>query len=143
MDHCNDSRKKYDKWREGLTRSPYRTINTTCEILKDLIKATKAAYEKFDKYYNVQSDYAIAALVLDPRLNVSYYLDEDNPASSEQAESAKTEIMHYFNMYHKPKGTPGNAISCTSHPLDDIDRIYKKRKVAATLGGNCEVRRRY
>jgi hypothetical protein len=72
-DHCNESGTKYNNWRKGLTRSPYRTISSTCEVLKDLIQASKAAYKKFDKYYNIQSDYAIAAVVLDPRLNVSYF----------------------------------------------------------------------
>lgn len=140
MDHCNESQTKYDNWRKGLTRSPYRTINRTCEVLKDLIQATKAAYEKFDKYYNIQSDYAIAAVVLDPRLNVSYYLDENNPATLEQAESAKTEVQHYFDINYKPKEIPGNAINSYSQQLEDIDRIYKKRKLVG-LGGNCEVRR--
>ena len=140
MDHCNGSQTKYDNWRKGLTRSPYRTINRTCEVLKDLIQATKAAYEKFDKYYNIQSDYAIAAVVLDPRLNGSYYLDENNPATLEQAESAKTEVQHYFDINYKPKEIPGNAINSDSQQLEDIDRIYKTRKLVS-LGGNCEVRR--
>jgi hypothetical protein len=83
-------------WSKGAARSPYRSINSTSDILKDLIQATKSAYDKFDKYYNIQSEYAISALVLDRRLNVSYYFDENNPASSEQMESAKAGVLHYY-----------------------------------------------
>jgi hypothetical protein len=103
-----------------------------------LIQASKAAYEKFDKYYNIQSDYAIAAVVLDPRLNVSYYLDENNPATLEQAESAKREVLHYFDINYKSEEFC-NVIYRNSQPLEDIDRIYKKPKLVS-LGGTCEVR---
>jgi hypothetical protein len=89
MDHCEEIRIKYLNWSKGMARSPYRTINRISEILGDLIQASKAAYEKFDKYYNIQSDFAISTLVLDPRLNVSYYLDENDPASSEKVKSAR------------------------------------------------------
>jgi hypothetical protein len=126
MDHCDENRTKYLNWSKGIIRSPYRTITTTSDILKDLIKAISAAYDKFDKYYNVQSDYAIAALVLDPRLNVSYYLDENNPASSEQVASAKEEVLHYFELYYKPASTTNQETGITvvnSQQVADIDRI--------------------
>jgi hypothetical protein len=84
MDHCEENRRKYLRWSEGISRSSYRTITINSDILKDLIKATTAAYNKLDKYYNIQSDYSIAALVLDPRLNVSYYLEETSSVASEQ-----------------------------------------------------------
>jgi hypothetical protein len=146
MDHCDENRTKYLNWSEGAARSPYRTIISTSDILKDLIQATKAASKKFDKYYNIQSDYAIAALVLDPRLNVSYYLDENNPASSEQVESAKAEVLHYFEKSYKPSSpeseendaTSYSFINSASQQVADIDCIYKKRKLTS-LGGNCEV----
>ena len=84
MDRCEENRRKYLRWSEGISRSSYRTITINSDILKDLIKATTAAYNKLDKYYNIQSDYSIAALVLDPRLNVSYYLEETSSVASEQ-----------------------------------------------------------
>jgi hypothetical protein len=58
---------------------PYQTRNS--DILPDLIAATAAANSKFEKYYDIQSDYAIAALVLDPRLNTSYY-DDGNKSNN-------------------------------------------------------------
>lgn len=140
MDHCEENRTKYLNWSEGITRSPYRSITNSCDILKDLIKATTAAYAKFDKYYNIQSDYAIAALVLDPRLNVSYYIDENNATSTEQVESAKTEVLHYFNSYYKPDSIGSqdfNQMNPNSESSTGIDRIYKKRKIS--ISGNCEV----
>lgn len=40
MDYCDENRTKYLNWGRGITRSPYRSFTTTCDILKDLIKAT-------------------------------------------------------------------------------------------------------
>ncbi len=88
-------------------------------------------------------DYAIAALVLDPRLNVSYYLEDNNPASSEQVESAKVEVLHYFEKFYKPVSTENeeihyNIVTSAAQQVADIDCIYKKRKLTP-LFGNCEV----
>jgi len=148
MDHCEESRTKYLNWRKGMTRSTYRTMTSTSDTLKDLIKGTTAAYEKLDKYYNIQSDYAIAALVVDPRLNVSFYQDENNPSSVAQVESAKLEVLHYYDRYYKsvPIRDQNCTIDCTNsapekpitQPFADIDRIYKKRK-STSFNGNCEV----
>ena len=70
---------------------------------------------------------------------MSYYLDENNPATLEQTESAKREVLHYFDINYKSEEIR-NVINSNSQPLEDIDRIYKKRKLVS-LGGNCEVRR--
>jgi hypothetical protein len=137
MDHCVDFQNRYSNWREGTERIPYRAINDTSEILIDLIRASAAANSKFDKYYNVQSDFAIAALVLDPRLNTSYYEYET------QQESAKNEVMHYFEKFYKPtnQGTetlPDNP-TLPSSSASVRGSIYKKRKLVVNDGQSCEV----
>lgn len=146
MDHCTDSNSQYTRWKEGSERerSPYRTITRNSDILPDLITATAAANSKFEKYYDIQSDYAIAALVLDPRLNISYY-DDGNKANNSletQRESAKVEVMHYFNKFYKPTAESIQSAPSNSSPQPSSSvrgSIYKKRKLTAQDGQCCEV----
>lgn len=131
MDHCIDFQSRYTRWRDGVERSPYRTITANSDILPDLIVAARAANSKFEKYYNVQSDYAIAALVLDPRLNTSYYDDGTSSSTETQRESAKDEVMHYFVKYFKPTSqaivnAPSNSSFHSSNSVKGS--IYKKKE---------------
>ena len=43
------------------------------DVCDDLIQAANAAHEKLLGYYDLQSDLAICATVVDPRLNFGYY----------------------------------------------------------------------
>jgi hypothetical protein len=61
----------------------------------------------------------------------------------EQVESAKVEVLHYFNKYYKPTSLANNdcrinLVDSTSPQYADVDSIYKKRKLTS-LGGQCEV----
>ena len=66
-----------------------------------------------------------------------------NPASSEQMESAKVEVLHYFEKFYKPVSTDNeeihyNDVTFAAQQVADIDCIYKKWKLTP-LFGNCEV----
>ena len=53
---------------------------------------------------------------------MSYYLDENKPASTDQVESAKTEVLHHYNSYYTIQDLenqdlhPMNPTSITRHP---------------------------
>ena len=100
-------------------------------------------FKNFQCLLLIGSDYAIAALVLDPRLNTSYYDDgnKSNNSIETQRESAKVEVLHYFNKFYKPTAESIQAAPSNSSSQPSISvrgSIYKKRKIAQD-GQCCEV----
>ena len=118
------------------------------DVLNDIIHATTSALVKLEKYYQVQSDFAITTLVLDPRFNTSYYA-ENNEEGSEidnQVNSAKLEVLHYYNLYYKPDEREPQPIAQPLASLevennDFISTLFKKKRKVIPVG-TCEVKLR-
>ena len=99
----------------------------------------RAVTPTMDKYYNVQSDFAIVAVVLDPRVGLDFYNDPEKTVADVQADkdSAKAEVEHYFTDYCT---TPVAAVSIsTSSSRNGIySKIFKKRKIIE-VGSHVEI----
>ena len=126
-----------ERW-HGL--QPSRANTPSVETLEDLILSCENAMAKMTGYYQVQSDFAIAAVVLDPRLGLEYYrdpskADQDN---KEQMQSAKNEVLHYFQPYSdiQVSSSQSQTASAVSSSKSIGSKIYKKRRV---MGGGCQV----
>lgn len=134
MDHLTSKGKVYDSYLSNIDekKQGYEQLPSQ-ELCDDLRSAASLANEKLTGYYDVQSDLAICATILDPRLNISYYeLPEQTKAQNlRQMESAKMEVLHYYNeMGYKPKiplVPVAEAIPTKSH--FSLSRIYKKPKI--------------
>jgi hypothetical protein len=128
-----------ERW-HGL--QPSRANTPSVETLDDLILSCGNAITKMTNYYQVQSDFAIAAVVLDPRLGLEYYRDpsksdEDNES---QMQSAKNEVLHYFEPYSDipVSSSQIQTASAASSSKSIGSKIYKKRRV---MEGGCQVTR--
>ena len=115
----------------------------TAGMLKDMIHGCEAALGKLDKYYNVQSDFSIVAVVLDPRLGLEFYRDPNKTEYQNEIDmtNAKNEVVHYFEPYLAGGTTTINLTSSTTTESkhSTLKQIYKKRKVQDSSG--CQVTR--
>jgi hypothetical protein len=74
------------------------------EIYSDLIRACDAALRKFDNYFNISSDLAICATIIDPRLNLVYYR-EAKPGKNkyktlgESPETIDNRVSHHHDIF--------------------------------------------
>jgi hypothetical protein len=81
LDHCISTRKRFSSYIDDIDgkKAGYKNLPSR-ELCVDLVNAANLSNEKLSGYYQIQSDLAICATVLDPRLNVSFYEREDRTA---------------------------------------------------------------
>ena len=100
MEHLSTSKQKYESYLSKIDEKicGYDQL-PSCELCIDLSEAAFLANEKLIGYYDVQSDLAICATVLDPRLNISYYELAERTIKENlfQMDSAKNKLLHYYN----------------------------------------------
>lgn len=125
-----------EKW---LNMTPSAANIPSEETLTDLIKGCTAAIKKLDKYYNVQSDFAIVAVVLDPRVGLDFYNDSRKTIAEVQSDrdSAKAEVEHYFKDYCT---MPVAAVSISTSSLTNgiYSKVFKRRKITE-VGSQVEI----
>ena len=102
MDHLSTKDKEYKDHLSSIAekRQGYECLPSE-ELCMDLSTAASVANQKLIGYYDIQSDLAICATVLDPRLNISFYeLPERTKAqNTTQMNSAKTEVLYYLTRF--------------------------------------------
>ena len=107
-----------------------------------LSTAASVANQKLIGYYDIQSDLAICATVLDPRLNISFYeIPERTKAqNTTQMNSAKTEVLYYYETMGYKLDAPvvPAAVAIPSPTKATISRIFKKPRVVFDAAG-CQV----
>lgn len=149
MDHLEKAKGRYKIWKDewklhaDLVGIRPRSVNCSrgnvdayklpsVETIDDLINACDLCYEKLHGYYNIQSDLAIAATVLDPRLNVQYF--EEPTKSKGQNEKLRDDAFKEAEFMYRQLYAPlaNTVVSATFSNCDEDDilsTIYKKRKM--------------
>ena len=121
---------------------PCRANTPSVETLEDLILSCENATAKMTNYYQVQSDFAIAAVVLDPRLGLEYYRDSSKSDldNEEQMQTAKNEVLHYFEPYSDIPVSSSQSQTASAASFSNYigSKIYKRRRV---MEGGCQATR--
>ena len=142
LEHCTESEEQFKLLRESVERKRGNwRQQPSLETCDDLINAATFARIKLDSYYNVQSDYAVVAVVLDPRLNVGFFEVDTN--TGEQNRMARENALKDVLFYYESTGYKPNDEICQPESQSQAtsslgSKIFKKQKVAFTPG-ECQV----
>jgi hypothetical protein len=100
------------------------------ELIQDVNEACSYAKGKLEKYYNLQSDLAIASAVLDPRLNCRYYEEEklsEAENTLKRMEAFKETQCWYFASYAPKSVDVSNGSELEEGKLDNGPGMLKRR----------------
>jgi hypothetical protein len=113
-----------------LTTLMQRKTMLSKVVYQSLIHACGAALTKFTKYFDISSDLAIIATIIDPRLKLAYY--EDGPRGNdsiffkffkgESAEDKSTRVSHHrqiFETFYNNKYRQTSPTSVHQPQLED------------------------
>jgi hypothetical protein len=85
---------------------------------------------KLNKYFQIHSDYCVIATLLDPRLKLELYNDEDDPDQSAiDMEAARASLETAFKVYEEKWGSSAKS----QERKDTYGPLGKRRKIAATI----------
>lgn len=119
LDHCDETKKKYDESMEDET-----------DLLQE---AGEAAFDKLLKYYNVSSENATIAVILDPRLKLDQYRKDDTKSVFElqgDIDKKRNQFIDAFQNY-KTFGQSDVAENIAAIDHDNEDPIAIKMTNAA------------
>ena len=102
LDFCKVERQRFNNLAQAgsdnISTAALETLkNATKTKNLDLSDAAHEAYIKLEKYFNISSDFAILAVVLDPRHKITFYEDPKRSPQKKQANVAKSELNLYMN----------------------------------------------
>lgn len=98
------------------------------EMLTDMINATDLCFEKLDQYYQKQSDLVYAATVLDPTLNIHYFVPNEDQQEQGSVADALREVKAVYDKTYNHPLLERNTILSSQAPPSKLSRIHRKTK---------------
>lgn len=138
------------------TPANQKNILLTKDVYDDLIVACDAALDKFTNYFDISSDLAVLATILDPRLKLVYY--EDGPHGfiffkilivlflGETIEDKTTRVNHHrqiFESAYNDEYRPIQQLATVQRLSDDEEDnflpFFKKTRIEVNIKNEVEI----